>query len=95
MEFEFQARIFEWRGPAPFYFVALPEDAATLVGSMANQLTYGWGVIPVSATIGSTTFKTSMFPRDGGYLLGLKAAVRSREKLENGVDVKVKLAFAL
>ncbi len=93
MEFEFQARIFEWRGPAPFYFVALPEDVATLVASMANQLTYGWGVIPVSATIGKTTFTTSMFPREGGYLLGLKATVRSTEKLKQGDDIEVKLAL--
>jgi hypothetical protein len=93
MEFEFQARIFEWRGPAPFYFVALPEDVATLVASMASQLTYGWGVIPVKATIGRTTFTTSMFPRDGGYLLGLKAIVRSSEKLETGDHIEVRLVL--
>ncbi|CAB4947204.1 unannotated protein [freshwater metagenome] len=93
MEFQFQARIFEWRGPAPFYFVALPDDVATFVASMANQLTYGWGVIPVSATIGKTTFTTSMFPREGGYLLGLKATVRSTENLKQGDDIEVKLAL--
>jgi hypothetical protein len=93
MEFEFAAKIFEWRGPAPFYFVALPEDVAAFVSAMANQLTYGWGVIPVAVRIGKTTFKTSMFPRDGGYLLGIKAEVRKIEKLQihDVVDVKLDL----
>jgi hypothetical protein len=60
---------------------------------MANQLTYGWGVIPVAVRIGKTTFKTSMFPRDGGYLLGIKAEVRKIEKLQihDVVDVKLDL----
>jgi len=91
MEFQFQADIFEWRGPAPFFFVALPPEVAMFVASMASQLTYGWGVIPVKATIGTTTFTTSMFPRDGGYLLGLKAIVRSNENLETDDHIEVRL----
>ena len=36
--------------------------------------TYGWGVIPVVARIGDVEFETSLFPKDGGYLLPLKDA---------------------
>ena len=34
---------------------------------VANQLTYGWGCIPVQATIGDTDFDTALFPKDGGF----------------------------
>ena len=26
MEFEFEGPVVEWRGPAPFYFVAIPNE---------------------------------------------------------------------
>ncbi|WAC65976.1 DUF1905 domain-containing protein [Agrococcus sp. SL85] len=79
MELEFDAVAIEWRGPAPFVFVPLPEDEAQVVAESARELTYGWGVIPVSARIGGTEFTTSLFPRDGGYLLPVKVAVQRAE----------------
>ncbi|MFV8184143.1 DUF1905 domain-containing protein [Streptomyces sp. AF1B] len=43
--------------------------------------TYGWGVIPVLSRIGDIDFETSLFPRDGGHLLPLKAAVRTLRQI--------------
>lgn len=91
MEFEFTGAVVEWRGPAPFFFVRLPVEVAEEIADEAARLTYGWGVIPVSATIGGTTFTTSLFPRDGGYLLPLKVAVRRAESLGDSGDVRVTL----
>jgi hypothetical protein len=93
MEFDFSAKIFEWRGPAPFFYVQIPDEIAEEIAAMASQLTYGWGVIPVKAKIGKTTFTTSLFPKDGGYLLGLKVAVRKPENLNLGDSPRVKLSF--
>lgn len=76
LELEFTGRVIEWRGPAPFYYLPLPEDAADAVRDVAAVATYGWGVIPVAARIGDVDFETSLFPKDGGYLLPLKDAVR-------------------
>ena len=76
--FHFHAEIIHWRGPAPFYFAPLPPDIAGEVASLAGQFSYGWGVIPVETSIGAITFTTSLFPRDGTYLLPLKDAVRKR-----------------
>ena len=45
MEYEVIGEIFEWRGPAPFYFVALPEEYAREIDEVKQELTYGWGVI--------------------------------------------------
>lgn len=84
MELEFTAVAIEWRGPAPFVFVPVPPDESELIRESASELTYGWGVIPVEAIIGATTFTTSLFPRDGAYVLPVKVAVQRAE----GVGVR-------
>jgi hypothetical protein len=58
---------------------------------VASLVTYGWGVIPVSARIGRTTWTTSLFPKDGGYLLPVKAVVRRAERIDLGDEVAVLL----
>jgi len=83
----------EWRGPAPFFYVVIPDRICEEIKAAATKLSYGWGVIPVTATIGNTSFTTSLFPKDGGYLLPLKNAVRFPEKLELEQNVNVKLSL--
>ncbi|MET0436200.1 MAG: DUF1905 domain-containing protein [Devosia sp.] len=83
-EFSFTAEVIHWRGPAPFYFARLPEDVADRVRDMAKSVSYGWGVIPVEAVIGNVTFRTSLFPKEGGYLLPLKDAVRKKIDIPEG-----------
>jgi Domain of unknown function (DUF1905) len=75
MEFEFEGPVIEWRGPAPFYFVRIPEDESADIKLAAKGLEY-WGQVPVTVRIGDTTFTTALFPKDGSYLIPLKAAVR-------------------
>jgi hypothetical protein len=48
-------------------------------------------MIPVHARIGKTEWKTSMFPKDGHYIVPIKASVRNAEKLEEGDKVTVRL----
>ena len=93
MDFTFSAEMIEWRGPAPFYYLPIPEDICEEIKAAAKLLSYGWGVIPVTATIGKTTFTTSLFPKDGIYLLPIKNAVRLPENLELGMKAKVKLSL--
>lgn len=89
MEIEFSGSIWYWRGPSPFYFVTIPEGESRDIKEIANHVTYGWGVIPVKVRIGKTEFKTSLFPKDGLYLVPLKVSVRKAEQLEEGDDVKI------
>lgn len=91
VEFEFAGTVIEWRGPAPYHFVALPEWVAEQIAVVARAVTYGWGMIPVEATVGRTTWTTSLFPRDGGYLLPVKDAVRRAEAIGTGAGVQVTL----
>lgn len=76
MELEFAGEVIEWRGPAPFYYVVIPAAQSEQIKAVSSAFTYGWGVIPVRATIAGISFTTSLFPRHGGYLLPLKDAVR-------------------
>ena len=91
MELEFTAVAIEWRGPAPFVFLPVPADESELIAESASELTYGWGVIPVEATIGGTTFTTSLFPREGRYLLPIKVAVQRAESVGVGDAMTVRM----
>jgi hypothetical protein len=91
MELEFENEMIEWRGPAPFFYVPVPPEESEMIRETARQVSYGWGVIPVRGIIGRTEFTTSLFPRDGGYLVPVKNAVRLPEKLQLGDTVSVTL----
>jgi hypothetical protein len=93
MDVEVTGEVIEWRGPAPYHFVVLPDDAASAVESVASRVTYGWGVIPVRGRLGGTDFTTSLFPREGGYWLPLKDAVRRAEDVELGDVVTVTITL--
>lgn len=95
MDLHFSGRVIEWRGPAPFYFVPIPEQECADIREVAAVASYGWGVIPVEARIGDVLFETSLFPKDGGYLLPLKDAVRRPTGLGEGDDVAVAMTVRL
>ena len=95
MEFEIRGELIHWRGPSPFHFVPIPATQSAKIKSLSSKLTYGWGVIPVRVTVGNTTFTTSLFPKDGIYLVPVKAAVRKAETLPLGSQVRLTLAFTL
>ena len=90
----FCAEVFEWRGPAPFYWLLLPEDAADYVRAQAAAATYGWGAIPVCVRIGTTEWETSLLPRSGGYALPLRKDVRLKERIDDGDRVAVGMSVA-
>jgi hypothetical protein len=91
MQFEFSGQVWEWRGPAPFYFVSVPEKQAEEIREAAKVLTYGWGMIPAIATIGHIEFKTSLFAKNGTYVLPIKNIVRLPLKLEAGQTIAVSM----
>lgn len=95
MDLVFTGRLIEWRGPAPYYFVPVPDEESADIRAVAAIATYGWGVIPVEARIGEIAFETSLFPKDGGYLLPLKDAVRRPHALCAGDEVTVEMAIRL
>jgi hypothetical protein len=91
MHVEFVGELVYWRGPSPYHFIALPDDDARALKAISKHLTYGWGVIPATVRIGATQFTTSLFPKDGGYLIPIRDAVRAAEGLELGDATPVEL----
>ena len=91
MEFEFAGTIWHWRGPAPYHFISVPDWACEQIALLAKAVSYGWGMIPVEAQIGATTWTTAMFAKDGGYVLPVRDAVRTAEGLEVDAAVEVTL----
>jgi hypothetical protein len=89
LQFAFDAEVIHWRGPSPYFFAPLPAHEAAEVRRVSRAVTYGWGVIPVEARLSGVDFTTSLFPKDDGYLLPLKDAVRRRADVTAGDTVGV------
>lgn len=89
----FKGELFEWRGPAPYYFISTPVAESAMIKERASELSYGWGVIPVIGEIGETEFTTSLIPKDDVYLLPIKNVVRLGEKIEVGQIVHVSVVL--
>ena len=81
MDFEFEGPVIEWRGPAPFYFVRIPEEDSADIKFAAKGVEY-WGQVPVVVRIEETEFTTALFPKDGRYLVPLKDVVRRSARIE-------------
>ncbi len=80
-DFQFEGPVVEWRGPAPFYFVAIPAEESADIKFAAKGREY-WGQVPVVVRIGEIEFTTALFPREGNYFLPLRDAVRSSAGIE-------------
>lgn len=91
MTLTFSAPVWYWRGPAPFHFVTVPEPEAEELKAVAGLVTYGWGMIPATVTIGQTTYKTSLWPKNGSYIVPLKDQVRRAENIAVEAIVTVQL----
>lgn len=93
MEWQFSGRVIEWRGPAPYLFVAMPKTASEDVQELARDIAY-WGQVPVVVTIGATEFRTAMWPKDGRYLVPIKVAVQRAEAIAKGARITLRLRIA-
>jgi hypothetical protein len=92
MNIAFSGELWFWKGPAPWHFVTVPEDECAELEATAALVSYGWGMIPVTAQIGSSSWTTSLFPKDERYIVPVKTSVRRAERLEVGDLVTIRLA---
>lgn len=93
LDLGFEGEIWYWRGPAPFHFVTVPHEPSVALHAISGIVSYGWGMIPVRVRIGATAWETSLFPKDGRYVVPIKDAVRAAERLAVGDTVVVQLAI--
>lgn len=92
VEVRFSATLIEWRGPSPHVFAPIPAEHTEDIRRAAKIASYGWGVVPVEVQIGKSVFTTSLFPRDGGYLLPVKASARRAANVTIGDTVAVTMS---
>jgi hypothetical protein len=93
MDMEFAGELWYWRGPSPYHFITVPEEECVELRALSPVVSYGWGMIPVRVRIGESVFETSLFPKDGGYVVPIKDAVRNEEGLAEGDIAMVGLAI--
>jgi Domain of unknown function (DUF1905) len=93
MEMEFAGKLWYWRGPSPYHFITVPEDVCVGLRAVSAVVSYGWGMMPVNVRIGNSAFGTSLFPKDGGYVVPIKDVVRNVEGLADGDTATVNLSI--
>lgn len=81
--FKFKAKVMRFPGYAAWHYTHLPKKDYLVIKNRFSDLKRGWGSLPVNATIGKTTWKTSIFPdtKTSSYILPLKKEVLNKEKL--------------
>lgn len=90
---EFDAQVWEWESSpegTAWFFISVPEDESEDIRMHAGP-PRGFGSVRVEATIGATTWRTSVFPGKSGYSLPVKKAVRRAESLDLGDSARVTL----
>lgn len=95
MDLEFTGEMWFWKGPSPHHFVSVPEDDCGEIKVMAAIVSYGWGMVPVTVRVGDTAWTTSLWPKDGGYIVPIKKVVQQAEDLAIGEQVTVRLTITV
>jgi hypothetical protein len=90
-DLRFAGELWYWRGPAPYHFITVPKAPAAAIHAVAADVTYGWGMIPVRVRIGDSVWETSLWPKDGGYVVPVKDRIRNGEGLVTGEVVEIEL----
>jgi len=90
-----ESTVLVYQGPSAWRFLALPIPEAREIKAQYGNQSKGWGSLPVSVTIGETTWETSIFPdtKSGTYLLPLKAKVRNAEDITDDSTVTFQLTL--
>ena len=91
LDLHFTGELWFWRGPSPYHFVTVPEEDVRGLKAVSELVTYGWGMIPVRLRIGESETTTSLWPKDGGYIVPVKKWVQEAEGLQLGDLVEVEL----
>ena len=89
--YEFTATLWLYSGKAAWHFVTVPHVISADIRFLTADNKRGWGAVPVAASIGGTTWQTSIFPdkKSECYLLPIKAEIRKAESLQAQGDVQV------
>ncbi|TSC81757.1 MAG: protein of unknown function DUF1905 [Parcubacteria group bacterium Gr01-1014_20] len=96
-EYKIKTNVWLYPGMAGWHFVNLPKKESREIGATFGKVSRGFGSLPVTVTIGKTSWKTSIFPdkKSETYLLPLKAAIRKKERFGNGDHIAFLIKVAV
>ncbi|MBI2613084.1 DUF1905 domain-containing protein [Candidatus Kaiserbacteria bacterium] len=89
-----KGKVWLWPGEqGAWHFVHIDKKTSETIKEKHTRVRRGFGSVRVIATIGKTSWKTSIFPdrRSGTYLLPLKASVRNAEGIAEGDSITFSL----
>ncbi len=91
--FSFKAKVWLTPGHAAWHFITVPENISEEIDFFFKEFKRGWGSLPVLATIGDTSWRTSIFfeKKNNCYLLPLKTEIRKAESVSEGDNIAVSL----
>ena len=94
MEWDFEAEVWLWKSDGAWHFITLPEDVADEIEDVPMNRG-GFGSVRVEVTIGSSTWRTSIFPskEHASFVLPIKKQVRQAQGLSVGDPCSVQLAL--
>lgn len=95
-EYRVTSKVVQYPGMGGWYFVGVDKKTSEKIkASQKGKPRVGWGSIRVTATIGKTSWKSSIFPdaKSGTYLLPLKAEIRKKESIGVSDTVRFTLVF--
>ena len=92
-QFTMQAKVWLHPGMAGWHFITIPDDMSEEINERFGDKKRGWGSLPVEVTVGTTTWKTSIFPdkKAKAYVLPIKSEVRKKEGIAADISVTLLL----
>ena len=90
--FTFKSKV--WRDPKAmgWYFVDLDNLLSQKIKKMPDKSVNKHGLVKALATVGNTTWKTTLFPtKKGNYVMSIIKKIRQKEKIEDKDSLKIKI----
>ena len=81
-----------WQHDSGWVLLTLPPELSEELTATAD-LGPGWGMVPVTVSLGDLTWSTSAWPGQDGHLLPVKSSIRKRAGLTPGEEVTVRIAI--
>lgn len=94
-EYKIKAKIFKWTGKGAWFFIRIEKETAEIIKDNFGMFAAGWGSLPVNVTLGNSTWKTSIFPDKGTYLLPIKSQIRKAEQIHESDTLYIHLEIVI
>lgn len=91
IKYDFSAKTWQHSASGGWYFISLPTELAKEIRARLKWQEEGWGRLKITAKIATNEWKTAIWfdTKINTYLLPLKAEIRRKENIEEGINITV------